>query len=88
MSVTLTGDVGSLRWGYHIAASLRAWTILRTESGTVQLTATFVTQDAIRLSQQPLVFVASHPKGTWRWPILALQIMGGSLTASLGPKES
>lgn len=86
MPLTVTGVEGSLRWGYHQAAVLRAWKICREESG-VTLTATVVSQDAFRVSQRPLVFVATHAKGAWTWPIEMLQIQDGALTAHLGPQK-
>lgn len=84
--LTVTGVAGSLRWGYHQAASLSAWTVTRTPDGW-SLTATVVHADAFRLTQRPLVFVAPTQAGVWRWPLVAWVITGASLEATLGPKE-
>lgn len=79
----ITGEVGRLHWGYHLAAFVRAWTVTRTE-GQWTLSATVESSDDYRLAQRPLVFVT--PNG-WRWPILTLQITGAALHGTLGPKE-
>lgn len=84
--MTARGVDGSLRWGYQAAAVLRAWTLTKVDAGWT-LTATVVSTDAFRVAQRPLVFVAPHATGAWRWPIGELQIVGASLTATLGPKE-
>lgn len=84
--MTVSGVVGSLKWGYQTAASLVAWTVTTTGDGGA-LVATVDTYDTFRLAQRPLVFVAPHQDGSWRWPIVALQITGASLNATLGPKE-
>jgi hypothetical protein len=86
MGMTITGASASIRWGYQVAATLGAWTITR-EDGGVSLTATVVKGDTFRLSQRPLVLHATHPRGAWRFPVLALQISGVSLSAVLGPQE-
>jgi hypothetical protein len=82
----ITGDEAAIRWGYHRAAALRAWTVAQGD-GSCVLTATIQTADHYRLSQQPLVFEVQRPASVWRWPILELQVSGVSLTATLGPKE-
>lgn len=86
MAFTVTGGAGALHWGYHPAASVRAWTVTRDADGWA-LSATLSTSDTFRLSQRPLVFEASHVHGAWRWPIRELQITGATLTARLGPQE-
>jgi hypothetical protein len=43
--------------------------------------------DTFKLSQRPLVFVVPRQGGTWRWPIDTLQVVAGTLSASLGPQE-
>lgn len=83
----LSGVVASLRWGYHSAAALGAWTVTRTEHGW-SLTAAVLSTDAFRLSRRPLAFVAPHEKGMWTWPIVGEpQITGAQLSAALGPME-
>lgn len=86
MGLIVTGVRASVRWGYHAAATVTAWTVTRDDSGWV-LTATLVTSDAFRLSQQPLTFEAPHAHGVWTWPIQTLQIAGAALQARLGPKQ-
>lgn len=83
----VTGAEGHIAWGYHIATTLRAWSLSRDE-GQLTLTATVVTSDTFRLSQQPLVFVAQRQNGSWRWPVHTLQISDGTLIARLGPQET
>ena len=85
-SVTVSGVTGSLRWAYHEAALVTAWTVTRT--GDVwTLSATVGKSDAFRVSQRPLRFVAPHAHGAWTWPVESLQMTGASLTAVLGPPE-
>lgn len=76
-----------LRHGYHVAGTLGAWTVTKTEHGWT-LTASVLTSDAFRVSQRPLAFVAKHQTGLWCWPITTLQMTGASLSAELGPMES
>ena len=87
MSMTITGPQAQLRWGYYQAAQLGSWSVEAGPGGGT-LTATVVSQDAFRVSQRPLTFVVTRPKGVvWRWPIQTLQIAGTTLTASIGPQE-
>jgi hypothetical protein len=46
-----------------------------------------VLADAFKMAQRPLVFVAKHRKGEWRWPIqlMTLHPDGHRWTATLGP---
>lgn len=87
MNVTITGVEGQIRWSYHSAAVLRAWTVVSTDTART-LTASVVSQDTYRVSQRPLVFVAPHAKGEWHWPVEELQIQDGALTACLGPQKA
>jgi hypothetical protein len=84
--VTVTGVRGSLRRGYQVAADLGPWTVTR-DGPSWSMTATVFSSNAFRVSQRPLVFVAEHAHGAWRWPIQTLQISGASLTAVLGSPE-
>jgi len=86
MNLTITGVEGQIRWAYHSAAVLRAWTVVSSDA-TRTLTASIVSQDTFRVSQRPLVFVAPHAKGSWTWPIEELQIQDGVLSARLGPQK-
>lgn len=85
--VVINGPQGEVRWSYHRAATVGPWTLTAEPAGAT-LTATVVSSDAFAVSQQPLTFVVPRPSGaSWTWPIVTLQIAGGSLTAELGPQE-
>jgi hypothetical protein len=86
-SVTISGEQGAVLWGYREAATLRAWTLSRTDAGALTLSGTITMVDHQRISQRPLIFLVRRPDGIWRWPILTLQTAGEALTASLGPRE-
>jgi hypothetical protein len=82
-SVTIRGPAGEVRWGYHIAASLGAWTVVDD-----RLTATVVSADDFKVSQRPLTFIVHRPSGrTWSWNVGSLQMAGETLTAVLAPVE-
>jgi hypothetical protein len=86
-AVTVKGASGSIRYGYHVAATVGAWTVTRAGEGW-SLQTTLVQSDAFRLSQQPLAFVVTVQGVSWRWPIVgALQKTGSVVSAQLGPKE-
>jgi hypothetical protein len=84
----IRGVVGQVKWSYYIAAGIHGYTVQRDQAGAWSLRGAVVVSDAFKLSQRPLVFVAPHAKGEWRWPIIGLEIQGGSLTAALGPLET
>lgn len=83
---SITGVVGQVKWAYYVAAAINGYTVTRV-GPQWSLRATVVTADAFKLSQRPLMFVAPHEKGEWRWPILDYQLAEGALTARLGPPE-
>ncbi len=85
MATTAKGVNGSLRYGYHDAAAFSAWTLTRIPTGW-SLTATIRTSNAFWVSQRPLTFEAPYQGGSWRFPVLELQVEGATLTAVLGPK--
>lgn len=85
--MTVTGVRAELRWVYHVAGTLGAWTVSQDEDKALRLTAQVVNVDADRVAQRPLAFVVSHAKGVWRWPVTELQIADGALAARLGPLE-
>ena len=81
---TITGVKARIDWSYYAAAALLNYTVTKTAAGW-RVSAAVVTADSFKLSQTPLVFVAPHVKGEWRWPVTELSIKDGRLTASLGP---
>ena len=83
--MTIRGVQGKVMWSYRMAADLHDWTVTTEGTGRV-LAARLGTTDSFAVSQRPLMFVATHAKGAWRWPIESLQISGASLTAVLGPR--
>lgn len=89
MPKSVRGVVGQVKWSYYIAAAINGYTVTR-EGSQWSLSATVVLSDAFKLSQKPLMFVAPHQHGEWRWPITDLQLNkeSGQLTAQLGPPEA
>lgn len=78
-SITLRGEAADLRWGYHRAADLGAWSV---ENG--HLSASVRSIDAFRLTQQPLSFVVMRPNGVrWEWRLRDVQVMGDTIHAQL-----
>lgn len=85
--VTVSIARGTLRWGYHVAASLREVTITRTRRGAT-LTGGVETVDRFRTRQTPLFFVTPLQGGAaWQWPVRRLEIDDRSVRAELGPQE-
>ena len=82
---SITGVEGQVTWSYYTAAAVHGYTITRTDGAGWSLRGFLGAADAFKLAQRPLVFVAPHAKGAWRWPITELQIADGALTATLGP---
>lgn len=80
----MRGPAAAIVWGYHDAATLGAWTL---NPATSTLTAEITKIDAFRVSQRPVTFQVTRPTQVWRWPILTLQIVDRTLTATLGPPE-
>lgn len=86
----ITGVVGQIKWSYYTAAAINGYTVRRrSKDGQWSLTATMVLADAFKLRQRPLMFVAPHEKGEWRWPIETLEVgeqLGPhQVRATLGP---
>jgi hypothetical protein len=77
----IRGQAAELRWGYHPAATLGAWSL---DAMTRTFTASMLTVDDFKVSQRPLDVVT--PNG-WRWRIDTLQIVDGALTATLCPQR-
>jgi hypothetical protein len=99
-SGSMSGVVGSIKWGYYTAAGIHGYTVSCTKDGVWHLTATVVLSDAFKMAQRPLTFVAMHTqkgldgkcvvKTEWRWPMLSVSPIDPNtkqLTARLGPPE-
>lgn len=85
--LTITGQQGSVKWGYATAAELGPWSLSAEPAGGT-LTGTVVSVDDFKASQQPLMFVVSRPNGvTWTWPVTRCSIAGATLTAEVGPAK-
>lgn len=83
----IQGVVGQIKWGYYVAAAVNGYHVTRTSQGKWSVRGTVVLSDAFKIAQRPLMFVAPHQGGEWRWPIQSIEIVNGSMTASLGPPE-
>lgn len=90
MSRPIRGVVGRLDWGYFVAGAINGYTAQRLEDGSWDLTGTLVNFDAFKIRQRPLVFIAPHAHGEWRWPVKTVDLGEGSgpreLRATLGPQ--
>lgn len=76
------GRNGTIRWGYHLAASMPEWTM--TQGPRLELVGTVTNPNPIYLSQSSLTFVVNRPDGrVWTWPIRALEVHGPSVSAEL-----
>lgn len=88
MAAQIAGVHGRVVWGYFDAARITRYALVRTSliPETWRLTATVVQPDTFKLRQVPLMFVAWHQGGEWRWPIVeVITIERDQLTAQLGP---
>ena len=83
----ISGVVGQIKWSYYIAAAIHGYTVTREGPRAFLVRGTVVMSDPFKLSQRPLVFVAPHAKGEWRWPILDFELRDGVVTARLGAPE-
>jgi hypothetical protein len=86
MAVSLTGDVGQVKYLYRVAADIEGYSIARSPEHGLQLTGTVVRSDAFLLTQSPLVFSAPYAHGVLRWSITSHTVADGQLTAVLGPR--
>ena len=93
------GVIGHIRWHYHIAAEVQGYTVVPSGERWA-LSCQLVAQDAFKMSQRPLTFVALlvkprdlgggvyGQKTEWRWPLVSFSLAdGGRLTATLGALE-
>ena len=78
----VTGDRARIDWGYFSAAAIQGFKALQLPDGSWSLKATVIQCDAFKLRQKPLVFIAPHQYGEWRWPIKTIDLGEGS-----GPRE-
>jgi len=86
----IRGVVGRIDWGYFAAGAINGYTVARCEDGSWMLTGTLVNFDAFKIRQRPLVFIAPHQHGEWRWPVKTVDLSEGhgprELRATLGPQ--
>lgn len=84
-SIALTGDTGSLLWGYRTAATLSGWRISRPEGATGwTLTAKVTKADPFQARQRPLLFTAPRENGRWCWEVQEIHLGEREITAKLG----
>lgn len=90
MGRPIRGVVGRIDWGYFTAAAINGYTATQQADGSWSLHATVVSFDAFKIRQRPLVFVAPHQDGEWRWPMKVVDLGEGhgprELHARLGPQ--
>jgi hypothetical protein len=79
---TIRGIVGRVDWGYFAAAAINNYSATPLADGSWSLHATVVSFDAFKIRQKPLIFVAPHKDGEWRWPIRTVDLSEGA-----GPRE-
>lgn len=86
----IRGDVAWIEWGYYRAAAINGYTVTGTGPKGARrwaLRAHVLLADAFKMTQRPLVFVAPHAHGIWRWPLVTWTREGDTLRAELGPVE-
>lgn len=90
MSRAIRGVVGRIDWGYFAAAAINGYTVRRLPDESWTLHGTVVTFDAFKIRQRPLVFIAPHKDGEWRWPIKTIDLGEGygprEIQGTLGPQ--
>jgi len=90
MSRAIRGVVGRFDWGYFPAGAINGYNVTRSEDGTWSLRGTLVNFDAFKIRQRPLIFVAPHQDGEWRWPVQTFDLSEGhgprQIQATLGPQ--
>jgi hypothetical protein len=94
----IRGAHASIKWGYHVAAQLGAWTFAGSGVDGGQVSATVVSRDAFRLSQSPLTLVlvlhsvdpvTQKVTGTTpvKWPVRGMADHGETVMVMVGPCE-
>lgn len=90
MGRPIRGIVGRLDWGYFPAAAINGYTARQCADGTWTLHGTAINVNAFKIRQRPLVFVAPHKEGEWRWPVTRIDLGEGQgpreVQATLGPQ--
>lgn len=84
--LTIRGARASMTWGYHTAATMRAWSVTRTKDGWA-LQAGIDRADRFLLGRKPLIFTAPRRGGFFCFPVKAVTVGREALTATLGPPE-
>lgn len=69
---------------YFNAAAIERYTVTRDKNNTWSVIGRVILSDAYKLAQTPLVFVAPHKNGEFRWPIVWFEVRDGLLRARLG----
>lgn len=86
----IRGVVGIVKWSYYNAAAIHGYAVTRdANKRTWSLRAQLVPGaiDRFKMAQRPLVFVAPHATGQWRWPIVEFDVQNHVMTAQLGAVE-
>lgn len=90
-AITVRGVNGRVVYGYHTAATLRTWSVTRSQNRW-SLRGAVTQADRFQLRQPELLFQSPRlqkPVGFWVWPVLpySIQVEGETLTARLAPPE-
>jgi len=82
----IRGSVGVIKWSYYNAAAIEGYTVNATKDGRWSLHCRILNSDSFKMRQRPLIFVAPHQHGEWRWPIYheTMSITGDRMQADLG----
>jgi hypothetical protein len=94
----IRGARASIKWGYHVAAQLGAWTFAGSGVEGGQVSAAVVSRDVFRLSQAPLTLVLTLDSvdpatrtvtGTAqvKWPVRGMADHGETMMVMVGPCE-
>jgi hypothetical protein len=85
VGISIAGPSGVVRWGYHLAARLGAWSF---DGQTFR--ATVIESDPIRLAQSGLRISATLGEAITLAdrPVASLSVSAGALVARLGPREA
>jgi hypothetical protein len=90
VSRAIRGVVGRIDWGYFPAGAINGYALQRGPDETWALRGTLIACDAFKIRQRPLIFVAPHAHGEWRWPVQTLDVGDGpgprAVQATLGPQ--